>query len=68
VPSIIVAFHLENIENFLFGRKPEQDGAGPRGSGEGVGDVALQGLDADGKRKQKLPDEEQGRESANNPY
>jgi len=68
VPSIIIAFHLESIENFLFDRKPKPDGAGPREIGEGVGDITLQGLDADGKRKQKLPDEEQGRESANSPY
>jgi hypothetical protein len=68
VPSIIIAFHLESIEKFLFDRKPKPDGDGLRGIGEGVGDVTLQGLDADSKRKQKLPDEEQGRESANSPY
>jgi hypothetical protein len=68
VAAIIIAFHLESIENFLFGRKPKPDGAGPREIREGVRDITLQGLDANGKRKQKLPDKEQGRESANSPY
>jgi hypothetical protein len=83
VPSIIIAFNLQNIEDYLDKRRETRlarlalRGAGPgsagpsgarqRGTGLGGGEMPLEALDleADGRRKQKLLDEEQGRESAN---
>jgi hypothetical protein len=88
VPSIIIAFNLQNIEDYLDKRKEARlaglalRGAGPSGAGPGSagpsgarhggaglggGEMPLEALEADGKRKQKLLDEEQGRESANTP-
>lgn len=83
VPSIIIAFNLQNIEDYLDKRKEARlaglalRGAGPSGAGPsgarhggaglGGGEMPLEALEADGKRKQKLLDEEQGRESANTP-
>lgn len=70
VPSIIVAFNLKNIEDFLKKhRKVKSAGAapavaGPSGVGTVVGEKPPEDLEADGRRKQKLLDEEQGRKSA----
>jgi hypothetical protein len=73
-PSLIIAFNLQNIEDFLNKRKnvrqvgPAPSGAGPSGITPGVGEIPLGALEAEGKRKQKLPDEEQGRKSANSSF
>jgi hypothetical protein len=76
VPSIIIAFNLQNIEDYLDKRREARvaglalRGAGPNGArqggaGLGGGEMPLETLEADGRRKQKLLDEEQGKESAN---
>jgi hypothetical protein len=81
VPSIIIAFNLQNIEDYLDKRREARlaglalrsagpSGAGPSGArqgdaGLGGGEMPLEALEADSRRKQKLLDEEQGRESAN---
>jgi hypothetical protein len=62
---------LQNIENFLHKLKKvrqvsaAQGGVGPSGARLGGREIRLEALEADGRRKQKLSDEEQGRKSAN---
>jgi hypothetical protein len=75
-PSIIIAFNLQNIEDFInkhrnvrtVSARPGSAGLGSAGLGtviSGGGGIAQ---DADGKKKQKLIDEEQGRKSANSSF
>ena len=71
VPSIIIALNLQNAEDYLSKHgRVRSLGPAPDGAGSGVGETPLEGLEADGleadgRRKQKLPDEELGRKSAN---
>jgi hypothetical protein len=75
-PSLLIAFNLQNIEEYLNKRKKIKrapatsggaglSGAGTRPAEPEVGEIRLQALGGDGKRRQKLLDEEQGRKPAN---
>jgi hypothetical protein len=75
-PSIIIAFNLQNIEDYLkrHGKSRQispcpassasggtgPSSAGPSSAGQGVAGVPRETSEADSRRKQKLFDEEQG--------
>lgn len=88
-PSIIIAFNLQNVEDYLKKHRKSRkispgppspasggagqvgagsNSAGPGSDGQGVAGTPRETLEADGRRKQKLFDEEQGGKSANSSF
>jgi hypothetical protein len=77
VPSIVIAFNLQNMEDLLLEyrkrRKAKQAGLSPGGggsssAGQSIIGIPLEPLEAEGGRKQKVFDEELGRKSATSSY
>jgi len=78
-PSIILAFNLQNIEDYYKKHRearrtgpkssdPELAVADPSATRARVGEIPLEALEAGGKRKQKLFDEEHGRRFASSSF